>query len=377
MIPARRTAIGYGIAIVIAAIALAAAGVTARPFGGAYLYIPLVGVFVAALHGGFGPGVLAVVLCALGFDFLYLGPPFRFGVGDMEEAHRLAGFVVIGTAAAWIAARFREARREAEAARHAAEAAEEAARRTGRLQERLVAVVSHDLRNPLGALRGNATLLPRLGPLNERQSIVVTRMIGTLDRTDALIRDLLDLARTRNGAVLPVNPADARVGEVCARVVGEIRDARPGVTVTLSVEGDDQAAVDPERIAQVVSNLVSNALDHGRPGGKVRVRVAGFPAEVVIEVENDGEPPTTPQVFEPFARGTSDGTGLGLGLFLVREIARAHGGSAALRSGAGRTLAEVRLPRAASRTPSAPGRDAGAPGVSRAHGGADDGATAS
>lgn len=347
MTPARRAATAYGVAILIAALALAAAGITARPFGGAYLYIPIVGVFVAALHGGFGPGLLTVALCALGFDFLYLGPAYQLGVENVEEAHRLWGFVVTGAAAAWIAARYREARHEAEAARRAAEAAGEEARRTGALQERLVAVVSHDLRNPLGALRGNASLLPRLGPLTERQTVAVGRMIRTLDRTDALIRDLLDLARTRNGALLPVAPANARVGEVCARVLGEVRDARPDADVALEVEGEDRATVDPERMAQVVANLVANALDHGRGGGPVRVRVSGLPSEVVLEVENEGEAPATAQLFEPFARGTHAGGGLGLGLFLVREVARAHGGTAALRSGAGRTVAEVRLPRGA------------------------------
>ncbi len=335
----------YGVATLIAAIALAAAGITALPFGGAYLYIPLVGVFVAALYGGFGPGALAVALCALGFDFLYLGPKYELGVSNAEEAHRLWGFVVTGAAAAWIAARFRDARHEAEAARRTAEAAGEDARRTGALQERLVAVVSHDLRNPLGALRGNAALLPRLGPLTDRQAAVVARMVRTLDRTDALIRDLLDLARTRNGALLPVAPADARVGDVCARVLGEIRDARPEADVALAIEGEDRARVDPARLAQVVSNLVANALDHGGGSGPVRVRVSGQPAEVVLEVENEGEARETDRLFEPFARGTHQGSGLGLGLYLVREVARAHGGTASLRSGAGRTVAEVRLPR--------------------------------
>ncbi len=353
MTPAGRSVTTYGLAVLIAAIALAVAGITALPFGGAYLYIPLVGVFLAALHGGFGPGALVVVLCAFGFDFFYLGPPLRFGVANAEEAHRLAGFVVTGTAAAWIAARFRAARHEAEAARRVAEAAEEDARRTGALQERLVAVVSHDLRNPLGALRGNASLLPRLGPLSERQSVVVSRMIATLDRTDVLIRDLLDLARTRNGALLPVAPADARLGEVCARVLGEVRDARQGAEVSLSVTGDDRAALDPERMAQVVTNLVTNALEHGPGGGPVRVRVTGLASALVLEVENDGEPPEPERLFEPFARGTHAGSGLGLGLFVVREVARAHGGTAALRSVSGRTIVEVRLPRAAASAPAA------------------------
>jgi len=348
MTPAGRTATHYGLAVLISVSALAITGVSAFPFGGASLYIPLVGVFFVALNGGFGPGVFAAVLCALGFDFFYLGRPMAFGGETKEEAQRLVGFIVTGAAAAWIAARFRTARRDAEVARRAAEAAEDDARRTGALQERLVSVVSHDLRNPLGALRGNLQLIPRLGSLSERQSVVVSRMIATLDRTDALIRDLLDLARTRSGALLPVAPADARLGEVCARVLGEVRDARPGAELGLSVVGDDRAMLDPERMAQVVTNLVANALEHGPGGGPVRVRVTGLPSELVLEVENDGEAPEPERLFEPFARGTHAGTGLGLGLFVVREVARAHGGTAALRSTDGRTIAEVRLPRRAA-----------------------------
>ncbi len=344
----RRWASSYGLAFLIATVALALAGVTAFPFGGAYLYVPLVGVFLAALHGGFGPGALTAGLCALGFDFFYLGPPLALGVGTREEAHRLGGFLVAGIAAAWIAARFRAARHDAEAARRAAEAAEEDARRTAAMQERLVAVVSHDLRNPLGALRGNASLLPRLGPLSDRQALTVSRMIRTLDRTDALIRDLLDVARTRGGALLPVAPADARLGEVCARVLHEVQDARPDAEVTLSVSGDDRAALDPARMAQVVTNLVANAIEHGRGGAPVRVRVTGEAEELVLEVDSDGEAPAAERLFEPFARGTHAGGGLGLGLFVVREVARAHRGTASLRSEAGRTIAEVRLPRLAA-----------------------------
>jgi signal transduction histidine kinase len=181
-------------------------------------------------------------------------------------------------------------------------------------------------------------------------------MIGTLDRIEGLIRDLLDLARTRTGALLPVAPADARLGEVCARVLTEVRDARQDADVSLAVHGDDRAAIDPERMAQVVTNLVANALEHGG-GGPVGVRVTGLARELVLEVENAGEVPAAERMFEPFARGSHAGGGLGLGLFVVREVARAHGGTAALRSEAGRIVAEVRIPRgAAAGRAAAPGR---------------------
>lgn len=355
--------LAYAASLALSAVALALVGLTSRAVGGVYLHFPLIAVFVSGLYGGFGPGLVTLVLCWLGFDLLYVGPPMRLGVGTIEEAHRIVAFVIAGGAATWIAARFRAARRDAEVARRAAEVARDEANRVGELQERLVSVVGHDLRNPLGALLGNLELLSRAGALTERQALVAARMRRSVLRMEGLIRDLLDLARTRQGGLLPVSPVDARVGEICARAVSEIRDAHAGSNVELVVEGDDRARLDPERIAQVVSNLVTNALQHGDPGGPVRVRVSGEGGEVALEVENAG-PPIAPDLaehlFEPFRRGRSDGDGLGLGLFVVHEVARGHGGTVSFRSAEGRTAFLVRLPRGAPpgrRGPRPPGED--------------------
>jgi signal transduction histidine kinase len=340
----------YAVAVALSAAALALVGLTSQAFGGQYLHFPLVAVFVSGLYGGLGPGLVTLVLCWLGFDLLYVGPFMRFGVGTVEEAHRIVAYLIAGGAATWIASRFRAARREAEAARRAAEAARDEASRVGALQERLVAVVGHDLRNPLGAILGNLDLLGRSGALSERQQLLSARMRGTVLRMEGMIRDLLDLARTRHGGLLEVSPVDARLGEVCARTVAEIRDAHPDAVVELAVEGDDRVRLDPERIAQVVSNLVVNALQHGAGASPVRVAASGEGDEVVLRVDNAG-PPISLQLaehlFEPFHRGRSDGNGLGLGLFVVHEVARAHGGVVTFRSSHGRTVFEVRLPRGA------------------------------
>jgi signal transduction histidine kinase len=338
----------YAVAAAVSAAALALTMATEGLFGGAYLYFPLVAVLVSALHGGLGPGLVTVVGCALGFNFLYLGPRMGFGFSGAGEVHRLAGFVLFGGAVTWIAARFRTSRRQAEAARHEAEAARAEANRIGAQQERLVAVVSHDLRSPLTALGGNLALLTRLGSLTPRQETVVANMRRTCERMEAMIRALLDLARSRAGEFVALAPEPVRAGEICARVLSELRDAHPGAHLSLAMDGDDRARLDPGRIAQAVANLVSNAIQHGAPGAPVAVRVSARPPLLAIEVENEGEPipaELAPVLFEPFRRGPSRGNGVGLGLFVVRAIARAHGGEASFRSDPGRTVFVLEVPR--------------------------------
>ncbi|WP_242395076.1 sensor histidine kinase [Anaeromyxobacter oryzisoli] len=341
----------YGVALALGVVAVAASRLTVRPFGGAYFYLPLVAVFVAALRGGLLPGLLVVGVCGLGFDYFFLGVPYTFGVSTSEEAHRVAGFVLFGVAGSLIAGRFRAARARAELARREAEAASEEARRIGAQQERLLAVVSHDLRNPLGALRVGLALVSKLGPLGERQRKVVERMRGAADRMEGLVSGVLDLARTRQGAPLAVSRAPARLGAICARVIGELQTAYPEAEIALAVDGDDAGDLDPDRVAQLVSNLVGNAIVHGARDAPVQVRVSGVEGALRLEVENGGDPipgELLPRLFEPFWRGRSDGHGLGLGLFIVREIARAHGGRIAVRSAVGSTVFEVWLPRRAA-----------------------------
>ncbi len=357
MQPPARPVSAYALGIALAALALGLVQATLTAFGGPHLYFPLSAVFLSALLGGLGPGLVTVGLCAAGFDLFFLGPPFRLGVGSTAEGHQFAGFVLFGAAAAWISARFRSARMAAERQRLAAESAEAEARRIGELQERFVAVVSHDLRSPLQAMHTGLDLLPRLGELTDRQRLAVDRMRRTSRRMEGLVDGLLDLARGRQGGSIPLRLAPAKVGEIAARAISEAEAALPEATIRLEVYGDDQGLLDAQRVEQVAVNLVRNALDHGSRETPVEVRVRGLPGEIALEVRNGGPPippEALPGLFEPFRRGKADGSGLGLGLFIVRAVVRAHGGSVDVRSDPSGTSFEARLPRVPAEGPIAP-----------------------
>jgi signal transduction histidine kinase len=158
---------------------------------------------------------------------------------------------------------------------------------------------------------------------------------------------------------MPIAPVAMDLDEVCRRVVDELVAIEPGRTIELDLSSDGRGIWDPARIAQVVSNLVSNALQHGAKQGTVRVSVGGDEEEVALTVRNQG-PPIAPELlavmFEPFCRGSalrdSRARGLGLGLYIVREIVNAHGGAITVESTLERgTAFTIRLPRASASRP--------------------------
>jgi signal transduction histidine kinase len=218
-------------------------------------------------------------------------------------------------------------------------------------RERVLGILGHDLRNPLGAIAMSAAALLRQD-VNERVTKLVRRIVTSTDRMDRLIGQLLDLAQARHGGGIPLQRRPAHLGEIAQRVLDELEAAHPERDLSLSVEGDAAGTWDPDRLAQALSNLVANAIQHGGPGGiGVTVR-ADRPGEVTAEVHNCGAPiPASllPNLFDPFRRGPSSsaaGHSVGLGLFISREIARAHGGSVEVRSSeAEGTTLTLRLPR--------------------------------
>lgn len=222
------------------------------------------------------------------------------------------------------------------------------------LQQMTIGVLGHDLRNPLSAIAMSVALLRQRGGLDAAQERGVTRIGRSADRMARMVSELLDLTRAHGGGI-PIQPVPADFDDLCRDVVEELRIAHPDAELRLRAEARTMGEWDPDRLKQVVSNMIGNAISYGRPGAPIDVRTRRDGDEVAIEVHNEGEPipaEITQRIFEPYLRGAKGaaGTGLGLGLYIVSEIVRAHGGTIDVASSAadGTTFA-VTLPTTARR----------------------------
>jgi two-component system sensor histidine kinase/response regulator len=221
---------------------------------------------------------------------------------------------------------------------------------TLRLNEMFAAVLGHDLRSPLDVVLTASRLLERVADDGDAVRRTARQIRASGQRMSRMIEDLLDLARGRLAGGIPVQPEPMDLAAVVQRVVHECRSAHPKAQIELDIAGDPSCIGDPERLAQVVSNLVGNALQHGKPGEPVYVQMdGGAPDAVVLAVRNAGEiaPEALPHLFEAFAgptRGRSGG--LGLGLYITQQIMQAHGGAVSVLSEHGTTVMQVTLPRA-------------------------------
>ncbi len=219
------------------------------------------------------------------------------------------------------------------------------------LNELFIAALGHDLRNPLNAILNSAVLIERTGDADTvRRSAQLIQRSG--QRMSRMISQLLDLARVRVGNGLPIERKPIHLGELTRRVLTECEASFPQREVQLQSHGDASGRGDADRLVQAISNLVSNALQHGQDGDPVRVEIDGSdPQSLRLRVINTGEitADNLGQLFEPFqrARSSESRDGLGLGLFIVRQIAEAHGGAVSVRSDSGRTAFELALPRLA------------------------------
>ena len=233
------------------------------------------------------------------------------------------------------------------------EAEEQLARELG-FRERMMGILGHDLRNPLSAVLTLAGLLRREDGMSDkgREKLVVIEQSAR--RMNEMIGTLLDFTRLRFHGSLPVAAEEIDLDELVRAIVAELQAAHVRRAIELCASGNLRGRWDPGRIAQLLSNLAANALSHGALESPVRVSLAGECEAVLLSVSNRG--PMIPaelvdRLFEPFQQGT-DGSGngrrgLGLGLFIVREIVRAHGGTIDVRSCADLTTFAVTLPRTA------------------------------
>jgi signal transduction histidine kinase len=231
------------------------------------------------------------------------------------------------------------------------------------IERQMIGVVSHELRNPIQTILVAAEGLLLLSPDNRALRAIV-RIRNAALRTGRLLRDLLDFTQARLGPGIHVTRAPADLHAIARDVVEEQRVLASHHDLRHVEEGDGSALLDPDRIAQVVHNLVSNACKYGAPESEVTVRTRGERDTVVLTVHNQGEPippEMLERLFEPLHRGPGRrGDGVGLGLYIVESIVRAHGGAIAVTSSAEEgTVFAVRLPRAPASTGNEGSRPAG------------------
>lgn len=221
-------------------------------------------------------------------------------------------------------------------------------------KDRYIGILGHDLRNPLSAIITAAKLM-EMKP--ESASRNAPRIQRSAQRMVVMIRDILDFARGKLTQGIPIVVSLTSLGQICADVANELTVSNPGREIQLDISNEVEGVWDADRLQQAISNLVGNAIEHSE--GLVTLRVAATEEDVVITVHNHGAAilvEDLPTLFEPFRKRDASSGGLGLGLFIVKEIAKAHGGAATVQSTAEEgTTFRMTFPRTAAPRPPLPG----------------------
>ena len=220
-------------------------------------------------------------------------------------------------------------------------------------RQRFLAILSHDLRNPIAAISTAASFLADIGELNEEDAKLVGMIRGATARMTNLIGDMLELALHRLGDSMPVERGAMNLDDLVNTVVSEVRASYPNTSIIVNSRGDLTGSWDSARLAQALTNLIGNAVQHGDADQPIRVSARGNPTEVIIAVRNSGGAIPRDQLRRMFDGGTpgsrtnGDRRHLGLGLFIVNRIIDAHRGSIEVDSADGETAFTIHLPRAA------------------------------
>jgi signal transduction histidine kinase len=223
-------------------------------------------------------------------------------------------------------------------------------------RDMFLAILGHDLRNPLNSIAMSAALLPGLGEPDAEAAAVASQIATSTRAMGRMISDLLDYTRTRLGAGMPVEPVSMDLAPLCRELYDEFRTGHPTREIRFRTGGDLTGEWDADRLRQAVSNLLGNAVQHGATGTPVDLGVTGDGPDVVVTVRNGGSPippGELSKIFDPLVRGSSTQHpkknrpgSIGLGLYIAREIARSHGGTLDVTSTQeGGTAFAMRLPR--------------------------------
>lgn len=219
----------------------------------------------------------------------------------------------------------------------------------------LLGVLGHDLRTPLGVVHMSAHYLLQADALTGAQTKAVARIVTAAERMHGMVKDILDFTQTAFGVTLPISPREADFGQITRNIVSEVSALHPDSRIELACTGALTGRWDAARIGQMLANLVTNAVQHGAPGEPVAIVLDADEHSVLVQVSNAGTPiaaEARQNLFSPMRqRPTTEderrggSSGLGLGLYITKEIAVAHGGAVEVTSDAERTTFRVRVPR--------------------------------
>jgi sigma-B regulation protein RsbU (phosphoserine phosphatase) len=225
----------------------------------------------------------------------------------------------------------------------------------GKFRDRLIGIVSHDLRNPLNTILLGASILLGSDEMSPYSMKTLARMKSAAERAERMISDILDYTQAHLGGGIRVNRKPDDLGPIFRQVLDEIEISAPEHAFELVLAGDTRAELDGDRIAQVLGNLLSNAVSYSSPDSQIRVELRGEVSSVWFTVHNVGSvipPERLGDIFQPMQQvmpGTGRGhRSVGLGLYIVESIVTSHRGSLAVTSTAeGGTTFRVTLPRVA------------------------------
>lgn len=269
-------------------------------------------------------------------------------LANAREKHAPDGSLIDTRVTVFRATQRRRYERELDAAKRDLQVGLHTAQETAELRDQFIAVLGHDLRNPLASISAGTNMLAR-NVNDDKTAKVLQLMLASVSRMSGLIENVLDFARGRLGGGLGLARDRGKpIQPTLDQVIEEIRSSFPGREIETAFHLDGSIEADHARIAQLFSNLMGNAITHGDPNTAILVGAVIADGSFELSVSNGGKPipkAAMERLFQPFYRGEAKGRpqGLGLGLYIASEIARAHGGHIEVISERGRTTFTFRM----------------------------------
>ena len=220
-------------------------------------------------------------------------------------------------------------------------------KKTAEVREQFIAVLGHDLRNPLASIAGGLRLLRK--KVDAEGENWINLLQGSVTRMSGMIDNVMDFARARLGGGMQLRLKDDALAPLIEQIVAEFRTANPDRVIETDVSVPGKVKIDAVRMGQLLSNLLGNALSYGAPGEPVSVVAESTGSGFAMSVSNRGAPipaEAMPHLFTAFQRGDvqPNQQGLGLGLYIAQEIARAHGGIISVQSNPDQTTFTAAFP---------------------------------